>query len=146
MTIKVTIEDGNSGRLVEVTPSGELVVAPLSYDETEFKELALDDTAYNFYAPKAQKQFVITGFLAVGDQQITANANANVVIYEAGDTSTTTVDKILVQFVIKQDQSIPAIGLRILVRPGKFINAKTDDDDVHMTIMGHYIDQIEVAA
>lgn len=142
MAIAILIEGGNSGRRVEVTPSGELVVAPLSYDETEFNELAVDNTAYNFYEPKPEKQFVITGFLAVGDQQITANANANVVIYEAGDTSTTTVDKILIQFVIKQDQSIPAIGLRVLVRPGKFINAKTDDDDVHMTIMGHYIDQV----
>lgn len=142
MSIKVVIEGGSSGRLVEVTPSGELVGAPLHYDETEFRELAADNTAYNFYEPKARKQFVITGFIAVGDQQITANANANVIIYEAADTGTTTVDKILVQFAIKRDQDIPMPGMHILVNAGKFINAKTDDDDVHLTLTGYYIEEL----
>ena len=97
---------------------------------------------YNFFLPQSQKQFVITGFLAVGDQQITGNANANVIIYEAADRDTATVDKILIQFVVKQDQDIAMPGIRILVSAGKFVNAKTDDDDVHMTIMGYYIDKL----
>ena len=25
---------------------------------------------------------------------------------------------------------------------GKFINAKTDDDDVHMNILGYYVDKV----
>lgn len=141
MAVAFTIV-GPNGKEVQVTPSGELVIAPLRYDETEFRELAEDDTAYNFYEPLPGKQFVITGFIAVGDQQITGNANANVVIYEAADTGTVTVDKILVQFVIKQDQDIPVTGLRTLVNAGKFINAKTDDDDVHLTLMGYFIEEL----
>ena len=141
MTVTFTIV-GPNGNEAHVTSSGELVVAPLHYDETKFNELAVDNTGYNFYGPLPGKQFVITGFIAVGDQQITANANANVIIYEAADTGTTTVDKILVQFVIKQDQDIPMPGLHILVNKGKFVNAKTDDDDVHLTLMGYYIGEL----
>lgn len=126
----------------KVTKSGELVVASLAYEETKFVELAEDNVGYNFFVPQSGKQFVITGFLAVGDQQITGNANANVIIYEAADRDTSTVDKILIQFVVKQDQDIAMPGIRILVSAGKFVNAKTDDDDVHMTIMGFYIDKL----
>jgi len=39
------------GKRARVTKAGELVVAPFTYDETEFRELAEDDTAYNFYEP-----------------------------------------------------------------------------------------------
>lgn len=133
---------GPNGKEVQVTGSGELVTAQLHYEETVFKELAEDNIGYNFFEPLPGQQFVITGFIAVGDQQITGNANANVVIYEADSTSSITVDKILVQFVIKQDQDIPMAGLHVLVNEGKFINAKTDDDDVHMTLMGYYIDKL----
>ena len=141
MTVSFVIR-GPGGKEVQVTPSGELVVAPLHYDETKFVELAEPNVGYNFKEPEPGRQFVITGFIAVGDQQITGNANANVVIYEAEDTSTTTVDKILIQFVIKQDQDIPMAGMHVLVNPGKFINAKTDDDDVHLTLMGYFIEEL----
>jgi len=140
MSIKVGLEQ--NGITVQVTKSGELVVAPLAYDETVFKELGTDNAGVNFFIPRARKQFVITGFLAVGDQQIAPNSNANVIIYEASTVDTATVDKILVQFVIKQDQDIPMPGMHVLVNEGKFVNAKTDDDDVHMTLMGYFIDTI----
>ena len=32
--------------------------------------------------------------------------------------------------------------LNILVAPGKYVNAKTTDDDIHMTIMGYYISEL----
>lgn len=140
MSIPVNIEF--NGFKVKVTKSGELVVAPLAYDETMFVELAEDDTAYNFYEPKPQKQFVITGVLAYGDKQVSAVTNATVIIYEADSIDTLTVDKVLLQFEIGQNQSIPISSLRTLVNVGKWINSKTDDDDIHMTIMGYYINKL----
>ena len=141
MPTPVNILDGSRGtkKRAGVTSIGQLVVAPFSYDETEFKELAVDDAVYNFYKPRAKQQFVITGMFAVGDQQITANANAVVIIYEANGSDVTTVDKILLEFVIKQDQSIPITGLNIIVNEGKWINAVTSDDDVFVTIFGYYL-------
>jgi len=138
----ITVSLGHNGIKAKVTKSGELVIAPLSYDETKFNELAETNTAYNFYLPVSEKQFVITSMLAYGDKQVSSNTNATVEVYEASDSDATTVDKCLVKFEIGQNQAIPFTPLRVLVNPGKWINAKTDDDDVHMTIMGYYISKL----
>ncbi len=140
--IPVSVIDGKTSVPVKVTASGELVVGPLHYDETEFNELAEPDTAYNFYQPKSGQQFVITGMLAFGDKQINGVTNATVVVYEATNTDVTTVQKVLLQFEMGQNQSIPMAGLRILVAAGAYVNAKTDDDDVHMTLLGYYIEEL----
>ena len=141
MSLPVNLE--HNGITVKITKSGELVVAPLSYDETVFQELAEINTAYNFYEPLPNKQFVMTSVLAYGDKQVGTSTNATVIIYEASDIGTITVDKVLLQFEIGRDQAIPISALRTLVNVGKWVNAKTDDDDVHMTIMGYYISKLD---
>ena len=140
MTIEIHI--GFGGKIAKVTSSGELVVAPLHYDETSFKELAEPNIGYNFYAPLPGKQFVITAILMKADKQVSNTDDATVVIYEADSTDSTTVDKTLIQFAMVRDDIIIPTPLRILVAEGKFINAKTDDDDIHMTITGYYIDKL----
>lgn len=125
-----------------LTPSGEVIVAPLSYDETVFNDMDAIDTAYNFYSPKSMKQFVITGVIAFGDKDISDASDTVIVIYEADDTTTTTVDKVLLQFGLGKLTSLAILPLHLLVNAGKFVNAKTGDDDVHMTIMGYYIEAL----
>ena len=129
----------SEGKHVEVNESGELLISDGPYDLVEFNELDAINTAYNYYSPNGQKQFVMTGFMAYGDKQITGSTNATVIIYEASTIDTTTVDKVLFQFEIGQNQSVPFPSLRILVNKGVYVNAKTDDDDVHLTILGHFI-------
>ena len=46
------------------------------------------------------------------------------------------------QFEIGQNEFHPFTNLNLLVNVGKFINAKTDDDDVHMNILGYYADRV----
>lgn len=141
--IDVLIRDGSgTGRAAKVTSIGQLVTAPFAYDETVFKELAAANTAYNFYKPKPGEQFVITGVLFRADKQVSSTVDATVVIYEATTDATTTVSKVLIQFAVVQGDIINATGLNLLVSEGRYVNAKTDDDDVHMTIMGYYIDQV----
>lgn len=139
--IPVTLTDGKHG--ARFTKSGELVVSSISYDTTQFYELAAVDTAYNFYEPKGDHQFIITAVLAYGDKQVGSNTNATVIIYEASAADSTVVDKVLIQFEIGQNQSLPFTSLRLKTAEGKFINAKTDDDDIHMTIMGYFIAAID---
>ena len=141
MGVKVTIADG-SGATVKVTRSGELVVASIAYDLAEFRELDLINTAYNFYNPKPGKQFVVTGILAFGDKQIGTTTNATVIIYEATSVDSLVVKKNIFQFEIGHNQSIPFSPFRILTQEGVWINAQTDDDDVHLNITGYYIDKI----
>ena len=143
MSTPIQIIDGRGSKIRAcVNHLGALIVAPSSYDESKFNELAEDDTAYNFFLPKAGEQFVITGFIATADQQVASNADANVVIYEATSPTSTTEVKNLIQFAITQKTSVTAFPLNILVNEGVYLNAKTDDDDIHMTITGYYIPKI----
>lgn len=123
----------------DVTQLGQLVTAPFAYDETVFKELAADNTAYNFYKSKSGQQFVITGIRAKADRDVSNTVDADVVIYEAASEDTTTVDKILHQEAMIRGESITLVPLNILVAAGKYVNAKTTDDDIHMTLFGYYI-------
>jgi len=122
-----------------ITSRGALVVAPYSYDETVFKLLGTDDAGVTFYEPIVDKRFVITGILAAGNLSIAANALATVTVFESAalDSSTSTKDRL--EFGITRLQVETISPLNILIKEGVFLNAKTDDDDVFMTIMGYYV-------
>jgi hypothetical protein len=131
---------GNGSQQVQVNEAGELITSDGPYDLAAFNELAAVNTAYNFYGPRGREQFVITGFLLYGDKQVNASTNATVVIYESDQSDSTTEGRVLVQVEVGQNQSIPFPNIRILCNKGIYLNAKTDDDDIHMTIFGHYVD------
>lgn len=138
MATPVHVKGGVGDWAAKVTSLGQLVTAPLAYDETVFKELAEPNIAYNFYKSKSGQQFVITGIRARADRQVSTTVDADVVIYEASAEDTTDVDKVLHQeaMVRGEDMTFP---MNVLVRAGKFVNAKTTDDDIHMTITGYYV-------
>lgn len=144
MSTAIKIVDGRNNTSVTagVTSIGQLVVAPFAYDETVFNTLDVAGTAYKFYDPKPGQQFVITGVLAFADKDVADNSDTEIVVYEATSDSTATVDKTLLQFGMGKLTSIPILPLNILVNEGLFVNAKTGDDDIHMTIMGYYIPRI----
>ena len=122
-----------------ITSRGALVVAPYDYDLTQFQELDTNDVAKNWYLPRPAKRCVITGVIATADKQVGANEDATVTIFEAATRTTATADKVLLQFVLTQSTVVSLLPLNILVAEGKFVNAKTDNDDVHMNIFGYFI-------
>lgn len=140
--LTVQIGGGGLGQIANVTPSGELAISNLHHDETKFVELAVDDVAYNFYEPKPGKQFVITGIRAKADRDVSPTVDANVVVYEAESIDATTVSKILYQEAMVKGESVTLLPIHILVNAAVWLNAKTTDDDIHMTIMGYYVDEI----
>jgi hypothetical protein len=131
---------GRNGQQVNVNDAGEILVSDGPFDLSVFNELDLVNTAYNFFGPRGRQQFVISGFLMYGDKQVSGATNATVIIYESDQPDSTTTDRVLVQVEVGQNQSIPFPSIRILANRGVYINAKTDDDDIHMTIFGHYVD------
>lgn len=140
MGLAVSITNGRGVKSAAlVTNVGQLVTAAFDYDETEFRELGLVNTPFNFYGPKANHRFVITGIVAVADKEVASNASATVVVYEAAADDTLTILKVLFQTAMIQDQINILLPLNILVNEGVWVNAKTTDDDIHMTIMGYRI-------
>ena len=143
MTLPVRIEGHDHPKstitAARVTRTGQLVTAPFAYDETKFNELGTAGTAANYYKPKARQQFIITGIIATADKQVGANEDAVVTIFEASDDTTSTQDKVLLTFVLTQSTVVSFLPLNIIVNEGKFFNGETDNDDVHMNILGYYI-------
>lgn len=131
---------GDGDQRVRVNEAGELLISDGPYDLAKFNELATVNTAYNFFGPRGREQFVITGFLMYGDKQVSGSTNATVTIYESDQSDSTTESRVLVKVEVGQNQSIPFPNIRVLCNKGVYINAKTDDDDIHMTIFGHYVD------
>lgn len=134
-----SIRDALTKRAAKVTSTGQLVVGPVAYDLVEFNTLDVNDAVSNFYSPKAGQQFVITGIIAFADKDISDASDTVIVVYEAGSAEATTVDKILLQFGMPKLSLFSGLPLNLLVNAGKFINAKSGDTDIHMTIMGYYI-------
>ena len=131
---------GRNGQQVSVNDAGELLISDGPFDLAVFNELDIANQAYNFYGPKGQQQFVMTGFLMFGDKQVSSTTNATVTIYEASAPDSATVDRVLIKVEVGQNQAVPFPSIRVLANRGVYINAKTDDDDIHLTILGHYVD------
>ena len=143
MTTPAHIVDGRGTKQkAKVTTLGQVVVAPFSYDESSFNAMDTVDTAYNYYGPKANQQFVITSALVFADKDVADNTDTVIVVYEATSPSTTTEAKVLFQFGVGKSTNMHISPLNLLVNEGVYINGKTGDDDIHMTIFGYYIPKL----
>lgn len=131
---------GGSGATAKITKSGELVVAPLSYDEVANQTLDSANTAENFFTPKSQQQFVITTILLNADKSVTTDVIVDV--YEADSLTSITIDKAILHVEILKNGQRDITGLHLLINTGVFINAKADDANVNITIMGYYIKKL----
>ena len=134
---------GANGIPVSVTDAGELAVADIAHSDSKSVVLDVDDQGYEFYAPISGKQFIVTGIFGKADRDVSTTVDAIVVVYESDAANSTTQDKVLYQDAMVRGERINISPIRLKVRPGKFVNATTSDDDIHMTILGYYIQQID---
>lgn len=135
--VGIPIELFSCGNRASVTQIGQQIVAPFAYDLVIAKTLDTDNVAVNFYKPRVDFQFVITGILLTADSNVTGSALVDV--YEATAIDGTTIDKAILHVEILKNDFRDITGLNILASNGTYINAKTDDNDVFVTIMGYYI-------
>jgi len=142
MTTPTHILDGRgTSQRACVTSIGQLITAPFAYDETEFREMALADTAFNFYQPESGKQFVITGIRTKASRFVSNTVDAEFIVYEASSENTLSVDKILYEDAFIRGEGA-TLRVNIVVNEGKYINAKTDDATFFTNIFGYYIPKL----
>jgi len=141
--LNVKLHDGTGkGNRAKILSTGALVVSPPDYDDAIFNTLDVAGTGYTYFKPLSGKQFVMTGAVAFADKDVSDNTDTVIVIYESDGASSTTEDKVLLQFGMGKLTSLHIAPLNILLNKGKWLNAKTGDDDIHMTITGYYINEI----
>lgn len=138
MPIVGTIVDAASKRAADVTAAGELVVGPVACNIASAAELAIAATGYNLAAPLAGCEIILDGFIINADKGVSATNGADIELYEADSDSETTVAKQIVKVNVVKLDTLAVTGLNICVSSGKWINAKTDDNTVNVTIMYYY--------
>lgn len=139
MAQKTTIEDGfGAGYKAMVTQYGQLVTGALSYSTPIAHTMVLNNTAYNFASPISGKRIVITDILIYANKGVGAG-DAAVEIYEADDDIETTISKSIISTEMLKQSTRDLTGLNLIVSEGKWVNAKTDDNTIFMTIMFYYI-------
>ena len=135
MPVPSVIQDNDSGLTVRVTKFGELVVAPLQYSTPKSDNLNVIDTAFNFVQPQQDRSIVITDIIVSADNSVSNVVPAEVEIYEAITADTTTIDIGIVSPRVVRADNLALNGLNLIVPEGKFVNAKTNDNNVLVTIM-----------
>jgi hypothetical protein len=140
MALKSELVDGRGGsQKACVTSRGELVVGRSDYSLAYNVTADVINTGYNLVEPKAGKRFVITDIFLYANKNVGAG-DATVVLYEADADNTATVSKTLFTSEMLKQTRADLTGLNLIVTAGKWVNVKTDDDDIFCTIMGYYVD------
>lgn len=130
---------GNHGHVAKVTHSGELVVAPVLPNESKHQTMAIIDTAYSFASPVSGKKMRLENILIYANKGVGTN-DATVIIYTANSlTSLIAIDTIL-EIELPKYSSRDLIGLNLQLPEGIFLNAKTNDNTIFMTMMGYYLE------
>lgn len=141
--INFSIRDAqNAKRAARVTASGELAVAPLFYDEPSFQNMGTDNQIYNFYEPRHGQQLIITGVLAYATKDVNDASATTIEVFSAISASAGPTTALLT-FGIGSTQAVPIVPLNIKVAEGFWVNGRTDDDDVQITIFAHYVPRVD---
>lgn len=129
--VRIVGVDGQSAR---VTEFGQLVTSPVSYSTPVNNKLDVIDTAFSFISPSAGQQIVITGLVVNSNRNVGVN-DATIDIYGADSPTSTTILTSILQFQGVKQTTSNLIGLNLLISQGEWVNAKTDDNDIFITIM-----------
>ena len=132
------VDGGGSDNRALVTRYGQLVVSPIDYSTPVARVLSDVNTAYNFVTPISGKRIVITDILAYANRNVGVN-DATVDIYEADSITETTISKSIITTEMLKQTSRDNSSLNLIISEGKWVNAKTDDATIFMTIMYYYI-------
>lgn len=141
MSIKVQITGGRDGTSVDVSGHHQLITSDVKYSNSYLGDLGTANVAVNLIWPKANHIFVVTACILTGNKSIDPNTDATVIVYEATTDITATVTETILQVQLPRSEHIILTGLNLITRmPSSYINAKTDDDDVNVVLMGYYLE------
>lgn len=138
MAVSIYLKDPKNGHRAAISEQGELVIAPISYSSAITKTLAVDNQAYNFVKAKAGFRIVITSILIYANKAVGAT-DATVEIFESNAINSATVSKSILNVEMLKQTTLSLTGLNLVTSEGIFLNAKTDDNSVFVTLGVHYV-------
>ena len=135
MSINVNLVSDNNDRRAKVSPHGQLIVSPIDFSTPVTKTLAVIDTAVNFIEPQTGHFIVITDIIASADKDVSNTTPANVAVYESDEVDSLTIVNEIVSPQLIRAANLPLTGLNLKVQEGRWVNAKTSDAAILLTIM-----------
>jgi len=135
MATPSVIVDSNSGLQAKVTRFGELVVARIQHSTPVTKEMDTIDTAFSFIVPSQGSSIVITDIFVSADNSVSNVTPAEVEIYTANAADSITVIDSILQPRLIRSSNVPLTGLNLLVGEGVWVNGKTNDNTILLTVM-----------
>lgn len=139
MSLDVNIAGRGSTNTAAVSSNGQLIVSSYDYESTSATEMAIAATAYNYIEPKPGYQAVITGGILAASKNVSATTEADIEFYEAVSIGDNTVAKSLIQLTLLKQQQIGLGQRNILVNHGVWVNGKTSDAEIKVTLFYYYV-------
>jgi hypothetical protein len=139
MPIDSYILDPGTSRKAKVGIDRRLAVGPADFSSAYNATLGVDDTVVNIVPAQADHRFIITGITLTGNRNISTTTDATVDIYEATSETSGTAEVNILTIPVARSTSINLPGLFLGCGEAVWINGKTSDDDVLVTIFGYYV-------
>ena len=132
---------GKNDQAVLVTEFGQLVVAPIDYSTSVNAEMSVDDQAYNLVGPSSGQEIIVTDIILTANRNVGVN-DATVTIYIADGPDVTAEAGDILQLEMLKQSTLSLNGLNLKIPKGKWINAKTNDNTVFVTLMFYRVPMI----
>ncbi len=128
---------GRDGKTpAEVTPFGQLVVAPLAFSMPANARLTVDNVVVNLIEPKQGHVTVITDILLSTDKLAGGGGDVSAItIYEAATAEQVESLGTILEVEILKNVFVPISGLNLGVPQGRFVNITATLTDVSITIL-----------
>ena len=133
---KVSIVSGDNE--ADISDNGELLTRAFDYSEFDFQTIDSANTAFNFFKPKQDFRFVMTGVVVSGNRDIGVNG-AVLTIYTANSVSSTAVVGTPFEIEVPKSTVLPFIVPNIRIDEGVFLNGKVDDTTVRVGVFGYFV-------
>lgn len=134
MAAPVYIVDPKSGNKAVVSEFGQLIVSPVAYSTPVQETLTLINTAYTMISPVDGKLIIITDIILTANKSVGVN-DATITLYTTNVKDELTPTGDILELEMQQKSTLPITGINAKIDAGLYVNAKTDDNDVFVTIM-----------
>lgn len=140
MSISVRLIDSASGREAKIRSDGSLTTSDNQSSVAYNAKFDVDDVAVEIVPAVHDKIFCITGIILTGNKNIATGTDAVVDIYTSTASASTAVVTTILTIPVARSSQAVMLGLLLSADRAHFINGKTSDEDVLVTIFGFYID------
>ena len=134
MTVPTHIVDPKTGNAAAVSEFGQLIVAPVDYSVSVQATMSDINTPYSLIEPMDGKLIIITDVLITANKSVGTN-DATITLYTSNTEGALIEEGKVIEIELASRSNMIITGLNLKVDSGLYINSKTNDNTVFITLM-----------